>query len=49
MVEIEINIRITEAHPHVWYVEYIRAIVPASELLYECKGTGTLLPLYKLR
>ena len=48
MVEIEINIRSNEAHPSIWVPEYIRAIVPASELLYEGKGTGTLLPLYKL-
>ena len=48
MVEIEINRRSNDVHPHIWAPEYIRSIVPASELLYEGKGTGTLLSLYKL-
>ena len=48
MIEIEINLRSNEAHPSIWAREYIRAIVPASDLLYEGKGTGTQLPLYKL-
>ena len=48
MIEIEINLRSNEAHPRIWAPGTPCTIAPASELLYECKGTGTLLPLYKL-
>ena len=48
MVEIWINLRSNEAHPSIWALGTPCTIAPASELLYECKGTGTLLPLYKL-
>ena len=48
MVEIKINLRSKRPTHYIWAPEYIRAIAPAFELLYEGKGTGTLLPLYKL-
>ena len=40
MIEIAINRRSKTSTAPIWALEYIRAIAPASELLYECKGTG---------
>ena len=48
MTELYINLRSKTSSASIWAPEYILASAPASELLYECKGTGTLLPLYKL-
>ena len=48
MTELYINLRSKRSTAPIWTPEYIRAIALASKLLYECKGTGTRLPLYKL-
>ena len=48
MAELMINWRLCEPPAHIRYKGSQITIAPASELLYECKGSGTLLPLCKL-
>ena len=42
MPELMINLRLNEASVPKRAGQYIRAIAPATELLFECKGSGTL-------